>query len=86
MIYYNIILKGTTNHSDDTKLREALSNNMSEGLINKLDTLPMDERDRINDIIGLNMWVREVETVDRIWKMDLQNQAKAMNEIINQCI
>ena len=59
---------------------------MSEGLINKLDMLPMDERDRINDIVGLNMWVREVETVDHVWKMDLQNQAKVMNEIINHRI
>lgn len=59
---------------------------MSEGLINKLDMLPMDERDRINDIIGLNMWVQEVKMVDHIWKMDLQNTAKVMNKIINHCI
>jgi hypothetical protein len=43
VIYYNIILKGTANHSDDAKLQDTLSHNMSEGLVNKLDTLTVDE-------------------------------------------
>jgi hypothetical protein len=84
VIYYNIILKGTGNHSDDNKLRDTLSHNMSEGLVNKLDTLAVDERTRINDIVGLNMWVREVETVDRIWKTDIKNTAILMNEMMNR--
>ena len=54
---------------------------MLEGLVNKLDTLATDERTRI---IGLNMWVREVETVDHIWKMDVKNTAILMNELMNR--
>ena len=84
VIYYNIILKGTMNHSDDVKLRDTLSHNMSEGLVNKLDTLVVDKRTRINEIAGLNMWVREVETVDRIWKVDIKNTANLMNEMMNR--
>ena len=84
VIYYNIILKGTANHLDDAKLRDTLSHNMSEGLVNKLDTLTVDERTRINEIIGLNMWVREIETVDRIWKTDIKNTANLMNEMMNR--
>ena len=84
VIYYNIILKGTANHSDDAKLRDTLSHNMSEGLVNKLDTLTVDERTRINEIVGLNMWVREIETVDRIWKTDIKNTANLMNEMMNR--
>jgi hypothetical protein len=83
-IIYNIILKGTASHSDDAKLRDSLSHNMSEGLVNKLDTLAADERTRINDIVGLNMWVREVETVNRIWKTDVKNTANLMNEVMNR--
>ena len=85
IIYYNIILKGTANHSDDVKLWDTLSHNMLEGLVNKLDTLAVDEKTRINEIVSLNMWVREVETVDRIWKMDVKNTANLMNEMMNRC-
>ena len=94
IIYYNIILKGTANHSDDAKLHDTLSHNMSEGLVNKLDTLATDEHMRINDIVSLNMWVREVETVDHIsvdhisvdhiWKADVKNTANLMNEVMNK--
>lgn len=84
IIYYNIILKGTSSHSDDAKLRDSLSHNMSEGLVNKLNTLAADEHTRINDIVGLNMWVQEVETVDHIWKTDVKNTANLMNEVMNR--
>jgi len=47
VIYHNIILKGTDHHSDDAKLRETFLHNMSEGLINKLETLATDEHKRI---------------------------------------
>jgi hypothetical protein len=30
------------------------------------------------------MWVREVETVDRIWKTDVKNTANLMNEMMNR--
>ena len=84
VIYYNIILKGTANHSNNVKLRDTLSHNMSEGLVNKLNTLAVDERTRINEIVSLNMWVREVETVDHIWKVDVKNTANLMNEMMNR--
>ena len=84
VIYYNIILKGTANHSDDAKLHDTLSHNMSEGLVNKLDTLTTDEHMRVNDIVSLNMWVCEVETVDCIWKADVKNTANVMNEVMNR--
>jgi hypothetical protein len=85
VIYYNIILEGTANHSDDAKLCDTLSHNISEGLVNKLDTLATDEHMRISDIVGLNMWVREVETVNCIWKADVKNTANLMKEVMNRC-
>jgi hypothetical protein len=86
VIYYNIILKGTEHHSDDAKLCETFLHNMSEGLLNKHDTLPVDERKRIREIENLNIWIREIETIDRTWKAELKTTADLMNEMLSQRI
>ena len=85
IVYYNIILKATDHHSDDTKLHETLTHQMSEGLVNKIKTLPADERNRICDIKNINIWMQEVETVDRTWKTEVKVTADMMNELLNKC-
>jgi len=84
VVYYNIILKGTEHHSDDKKLRETFIHHMSEGLINKVDTLPVDERTRIHEIVSLNTWMKEIENIDSTWKADLKSNAAMMNELLNR--
>ena len=84
IVYYNIILKATDHHSDDTKLHETLTHQMSEGLVNKIKTLPADERNRIRDIKNINIWMQEVETVDRTWKTEVKVTADMMNELLNK--
>ena len=70
VVYYNIILKGIEHHSDDKKLRETFIRNMSEGLINK--SLSVNEHTRIREAPNLNIWIKEIETIDRRWKMELK--------------
>jgi len=84
VIYSNIILKGMEHHSNDAKLHETFLHNMSEGLINKHDTLPVDKHRRIQEIENLNIWIREIETIDRTWKADLKMTADLMNQLLNQ--
>lgn len=84
IVYFNIILKGTDHHTDDNRLREIITHQMSDGLINKVETLPADERKRIRDILNLNSWMKEIETVDRTWKTELRSTANMMNEMLNR--
>ena len=84
VVYYNIILKGTEHHSDDKKLRGTFIGNMSEGLINKVD-LSVNEHTRICEAPNLNIqWIKEIETIDRRWKIELKNTASMMNEILKR--
>jgi len=84
IVYHNIILKATDHHSNDAKLRETLTHQMSEGLTNKLETLPLEERNRIRDIDNLNIWMREVETVDRTWKAEIRSTSEMMTDLLNR--
>jgi len=43
IVYFNIILKATDHHSNNAKLRDTLTHQMSKGLTNKLETLPLEE-------------------------------------------
>jgi len=84
IVYYNIILKATDHHSDDVKLHETLTHQMSEGLTNKIETLLTKERKHIRDIKNVNIWMREVETVDRTWKAELKTTSEMMTELLNR--
>jgi len=84
VVYHNIILKGTEYHSDDKKLRETFVHHMSEGLINKVETLAGDERTRIREIANLNIWMKEIESIDSTWKAELKSNAQMMNELLNR--
>jgi len=84
VVYHNIILKATDHYSDDSKLRDTLTHQMSEGLTNKLETLPTEERKRIRDIENINIWMREVETIDRTWKAELKTTSEMMTDLLNR--
>jgi len=84
IIYYNIILKATDHHSNDAKLHETLTHQMSEGLTNKIEMLPANERNRICEIENINIWMREVETIDRTWKAEVKTTTEMMTELLNK--
>ena len=84
VVYYNIILKGMDQHSDDKQLHDTFTHHMSEGLITKIKSLPTEIHTRLDKIPTLNAWMRAVERIDQTWKAELKHATGMIKDFLNK--